>query len=385
MNKKIVGIFVMMLFFTATILPALVTSTETYKKQNGSNDSYVIEIEIDDKNTINTITLLDTYNIYEGQYFKLTLTGRWNPPNPTKTICLWADAGTMPTGATLTPPCNCAPGQVTSVFEWTPSVGQAGTYVITFYLGEACGVPLGSFQETIIVHPSGQDDPPLVVIQSPADGTTFNGPDITLTGYATDDVGIVSIGSHHEWTGDEAMTSGTITQTTYYTFNWDFELEIGWNRITIFVYDTESQYAEDQIVVYYEIQTNNPPNKPTRPSGSTSGKTGTSYRYESYFSDPDGDSMEILFDWGDGNDTGWIGPVASGTSVGQYHTYSLDGTYSVKTKARDIPDNDESVWSDPLSVTMPKNKVKSLDMSLISRFFESNPIISYILQILLKL
>lgn len=105
---------------------------------------------------------------------------------------------------------------------------------------------------------------------------------------------------------------------------------------------------------------NQPPNTPTRPSGPTSGKTGTSYHYESYFNDPDGDSMEILFDWGDGTNTGWIGLVASGTTVGENHTYTSDGNYQIKTKARDIPNNEESEWSDLLPITMPYSYNKPL-------------------------
>ena len=388
MKKKLIGILICGLLIATTILPASgiaknynIDDKETFFKDTISSQlrtcNNELTLTIDPIDSTNNIAF-DTYDIYEGQYLKVTLTGYWSPPNPTKTICLWADASSMPTGATLTPPCNCALGQVSSVFEWTPAVGQAGTYTVTFHVGEVCLVSLGTFTITIIVHPSGQDNPPLVVIQSPADGTTFNSPTITVTGYATDDIGVVSIGAHHEWTGDETITSGTIPQTTYYSWsNWYFDLREGWNRITIFVYDTKNQYAEDQIVVYYQISTNHPPNKPTTPSGPTSGKTGTSYRYESYFSDPDGDSMEVFFDWGDGNNTGWIGPIVSGTSVGNYHTYITDGSYQIKTKARDIPNNEESAWSDPLPITMPYsyNPIQQSLELLFQRFPHAFPLL----------
>ena len=97
---------------------------------------------------------------------------------------------------------------------------------------------------------------------------------------------------------------------------------------------------------------NHPPNTPTQPSGPTSGNVGQSLYFESYFSDPDGDSLEVMFDWGDGTNTGWIGVIASGTTVGNYHSWSSPGTYQVRTKARDIPYLAESNWSPPLTVTI---------------------------------
>ena len=122
MKAKIISILVMTLLIATTVSPVLGLKVEksSYNVECGVNLVY------DPVSPSNVLGMYDTYNIYEGQYLKVTLTGYWNPPNPTKTICLWANAGTMPAGATLTPPCNCALGSVSSDFEWTPSVGQAG-------------------------------------------------------------------------------------------------------------------------------------------------------------------------------------------------------------------------------------------------------------------
>lgn len=96
---------------------------------------------------------------------------------------------------------------------------------------------------------------------------------------------------------------------------------------------------------------NNPPNKPTTPSGPTTGDIGESLHYESYISDPNGDGMEVYFDWGDGTHTGWVGIVPNGT-VGNYKTWDTNGTYQVRVKARDTPYLAESPWSDSLTVTI---------------------------------
>ncbi len=133
-----------------------------------------------------------------------------------------------------------------------------------------------------------------------------------------------------------------------------------------------------RLMCLYSRSVNNPPNRPTIPSGQMVGETGNIYLYESYFSDPDGDSMEILFDWGDGTDTDWIGVIASGVTIGNYHTWNTDGIYQVRTKARDLPLYEESEWSDSLVVVMPKNK--AIDISLfLQKFFQRFPILNEIL------
>jgi hypothetical protein len=98
-----------------------------------------------------------------------------------------------------------------------------------------------------------------------------------------------------------------------------------------------------------------PPNKPSTPSGPVNGVVGTSYNYSSFTSDPDGDQIFYLFDWGDGTDSGWIGPFNSGDTGSAGHKWNFKGTYNIKVKAKDTY-NAESVWSNPLSVTIPRNK-----------------------------
>ena len=263
----------------------------------------------------------------------LVITADWNPPNATKTICLWVDNTTMPTGATFTPHCNCALGEVTSIFEWTPAVGQTGIHEIIFYIGTNCHSPLETFIKKIIVLSSGKDNPPLVVIQSPENGTTFNSPNITITGYATDDIGLYSIGYHHEWIGDETMISSTIPYTTYFPYTRDFKLNEGWNRITIFVSDIKNQIGEDQIVVYYNISTNQPPNKPLI-NGPNTGKPGRIYSCSFIALDPEGDNIFYEIDWGDGIVIPWDGPIKSNEKISRTHVYLDKGNFTIMAKSQ---------------------------------------------------
>lgn len=96
-----------------------------------------------------------------------------------------------------------------------------------------------------------------------------------------------------------------------------------------------------------------PPNKPDTPTGKVEGKIGKTYSYSSSTTDPDGDQIYYLFDWGDGNYSDWLGPYNSGEIVEASYTWTKEGNYSIRVKAKDI-DGLESEWSDPLIVSMPK-------------------------------
>ncbi len=109
----------------------------------------------------------------------------------------------------------------------------------------------------------------------------------------------------------------------------------------------------------------------------TSGKIGVSYPYESSTSDIDGDQIYYLFDWDDGNTSGWLGPFNSGTSKVANHTWATKGNYNIKVKAKDTF-GAESPWSDPLPITMPysydKTTLQLLDW-LSQRFPHAFPLL----------
>jgi hypothetical protein len=67
--------------------------------------------------------------------------------------------------------------------------------------------------------------------------------------------------------------------------------------------------------------------------------------------DPDGDDVYYDFDWGDGTNSGWIGPYHSGQQAAMQKSWDVAGTYSVRVKAEDI-NQVSSGWSTPLVVTI---------------------------------
>jgi hypothetical protein len=99
----------------------------------------------------------------------------------------------------------------------------------------------------------------------------------------------------------------------------------------------------DEVTVFKNPQGNQPPNVPTI-DGPTTGTVGEDYNYTFLTTDPDGEYVNYWVDWGDGNNTGWIGPYSSNEEVNLSHTWSEDGAYEIKAKAKDIF-HDESEWS----------------------------------------
>lgn len=95
-----------------------------------------------------------------------------------------------------------------------------------------------------------------------------------------------------------------------------------------------------------------PPNTPQTPDGQAFGFRGIEYTYTSKTSDPNGDDVYYMWDWGDGSTMTWVGPYHSGDSVSTPHTFQISGSFNVRVKAKDTS-NAESDWSPSLPVTMP--------------------------------
>lgn len=130
---------------------------------------------------------------------------------------------------------------------------------------------------------------------------------------------------------------------------------------------------------------NEAPNTPDKPTGPATGKPGTTYNYRTTTMDPEGDQVYYMWDWGDGNISEWIGPFNSGSVGSAQKSYTTKGNYLIKVKAKDVW-GAESDWSEPLSITMPKDtaySVRSLVLQLLElilqRFPNSFPILRQML------
>jgi outer membrane protein assembly factor BamB len=95
---------------------------------------------------------------------------------------------------------------------------------------------------------------------------------------------------------------------------------------------------------------NQPPSTPTI-DGTISGKIKQNYEYTIVSTDPEDNNISYYVTWGDGTNSGWIGPFTSGEEQTVSHTWDKKGTYTIQVKARDNY-SAESDWG-TLIVTMP--------------------------------
>jgi hypothetical protein len=108
-----------------------------------------------------------------------------------------------------------------------------------------------------------------------------------------------------------------------------------------------SDWSEPLMV---EIVLNDPPDAPTI-TGPGEGSPGTMYLFVMQSTDINGDNVYFFVDWGDNTTTDWFGPFASGGQATATHSWSAEGSYTIKVKAKDIC-GDESDWG-TLPIVMP--------------------------------
>lgn len=89
----------------------------------------------------------------------------------------------------------------------------------------------------------------------------------------------------------------------------------------------------------------------TKPVGPTEGETGVEITFSTGTIDPNENDIYYNFTWGDGTDSGWLGPYGSGITIETTHSYSTEGIYYVKVIARDIY-KEPSDWSSSLQITI---------------------------------
>jgi hypothetical protein len=119
-----------------------------------------------------------------------------------------------------------------------------------------------------------------------------------------------------------------------------------WMTLDMSYPEEDSEWSQAPLVA--SASANSQPSRPDKPQGSRSGALQKSYNYTALAIDPDGDDLQITFDWGDGS-TSQTEMVKSGTLVQMPHSWSKAGTYQVRVMARDGNDA-KSLWSDSKAV-----------------------------------
>jgi len=113
--------------------------------------------------------------------------------------------------------------------------------------------------------------------------------------------------------------------------------------------------AYNKVPYNASVQTGNsyPPDPPAI-DGPAAGKPEKEYEYTAITTDPEGDQIFYLFDWGDGTSTEWLGPYNSGEPVVASHAWSEVGNYEIKVRAKDVEEAG-SKWSEshPVQIDLP--------------------------------
>jgi len=126
---------------------------------------------------------------------------------------------------------------------------------------------------------------------------------------------------------------------------------------------------------------NQAPDKPEILSGEKNGEINHQYKYTAVGTDMEGDALYYKWDWGDDSSQQWLQyPIDSGKERDEWHIYHLEGTFNVMVKTRDTY-GAESEWSDPYTVTMPRNR------AVYNPFFnllQQHPILYHLFQLFLS-
>jgi hypothetical protein len=93
---------------------------------------------------------------------------------------------------------------------------------------------------------------------------------------------------------------------------------------------------------------NNPPEE-TNITGPAYGKPNVDYEFCIRAMDPELDDLFMLWDWGDGSYSDWLGPYSSGEQICVQKSWSVSGIYEIRVKLKDEV-GFETNWSDPFII-----------------------------------
>jgi len=198
--------------------------------------------------------------------------------------------------------------------------------------------------------------PPQVLVIYPNGGEGLVG-DITVLWSASDDVTLDLNGSILiEYSPDNGNNWSVIAsgQNNTGSYLWDTTVVPDGTGYLIRVSATDDSLnvGSDTSNSTFSIL-NNYNYPPTIPQvvGPSAVGNGISFDFTANTTDPEGDQIYYLFDWGNGNISSWLGPVNSSESVTTSYSWRDDGNYTIRVKAKDIFGG-ESNWSvsHPISI-----------------------------------
>ncbi|KYK20989.1 hypothetical protein AYK21_01175 [Thermoplasmatales archaeon SG8-52-2] len=180
----------------------------------------------------------------------------------------------------------------------------------------------------------------------------------TETGEATE-VGPLGINLNYAQGGDFCRVTDVLYLTAYTSSGALYECDEDTGECTLIGNFLGGMEITGTIIIqdctYYPV----PPKAPTI-SGPENGIINQEYNFTINTTDPNGDDIYYYIEWGDNTSSGWIGPYTSGKEVTINHTWSEEGVYEIKAKAKDFFDL-TSKWSESFFIDIIKGPELEID------------------------
>jgi len=93
------------------------------------------------------------------------------------------------------------------------------------------------------------------------------------------------------------------------------------------------------------------------PSGPDIGEVGVEYRFSVNLSTGPENEFFIVWSWGDGNSSGWFGPLTRDSIAYASYTWSKTDVYPIQVRIKD-ENGTLSEWSEPLNITIVPHQLR---------------------------
>lgn len=198
------------------------------------------------------------------------------------------------------------------------------------------------------VYPSGAIDilPPQVTVLSPNGGEVLSG-EIMIQWVAFDDWTTNLNGSLLlEYSADNGNSWNILASHQNNTgfYIWNTTLVSNGNRYLIGISTLDEFFNIGSDVSDATFSINNYPSVSFQINGPSQGGNGIPFNFSIVASEPPGEEIYYMWDWGDGNISNWYGPYNSSIPMTVTYSWANDGNYSMRVKAKNAA-GDETNWS----------------------------------------
>jgi hypothetical protein len=127
--------------------------------------------------------------------------------------------------------------------------------------------------------------------------------------------------------------------------------EYGGGGMTQYYFEAYNVLGDSSVEIWRgQSNVNTPPAIPDTPIGPATGEIDIEYTFTTSTTDAQNNDVFYMVAWGD-TVSDWLGPYASGETVGLTHAWASPGVYSISVKAKDS-EGLESYWSEPTSISI---------------------------------